>query len=92
MIANAWRACLAGAPRPVHLDVAGLMGEHLEAGTFDDHLIPADLLQRIGRTALAPSAQQLDAAAQAIRRAGKVAVLVGTDAVASGAAGALTAL
>jgi acetolactate synthase-1/2/3 large subunit len=92
MIANAWRACLAGAPRPVHLDVAGLMGEHLEAGTFDDRLIPADLLQRIGRTALAPSAQQLDAAAQAIRRAGKVAVLVGTDAVASGAAGALTAL
>jgi acetolactate synthase-1/2/3 large subunit len=92
MIANAWRACLAGAPRPVHLDVAGLMGEHLEAGTIDDSVVPADLLQRIGRTALAPSAAQLDAAAQVIRRADKVAVLVGTDAVASGAAGPLIAL
>lgn len=92
MIASAWRASLAGAPRPVHLDVAGLMGEHLEAGTLDDSHLPEDLLKGIGRTALAPSAPQLDAASLAIRAASKVAILAGTDAVASGAAGALLAL
>jgi acetolactate synthase-1/2/3 large subunit len=76
----------------VHLDVAGLMGEYLEKETIDASRVPADLLKNITRPALAPSAGQIQAAATAIRAARKVVIVAGSDAVASGAGSATSAL
>jgi acetolactate synthase-1/2/3 large subunit len=92
LLANAWRTALAGVPRPVHLDVPGLMAEHLEAGTIDESAVPADLLKNIERPALAAAPQQLQAAAAAIRRAGSVVIVAGSDAVAAHAGPAILAL
>lgn len=92
LLAHAWRTALAGVPRPVHLDVAGLMGEGIETATIDDTLAPADLLARTRRVALAPAQGDLQAAAAAIRAAGKVVIVAGSDALTSGAAAALLAL
>lgn len=92
MLAHAWRVALTGATRPVHLDVAGLMGELIETASIDDAQVPQDLLRRQRRAATAPAAEELDAAADAMRRSARIAVLVGTDAVASGAAARLLAL
>lgn len=92
LLAHAWRTSLAGVPRPVHLDVAGLMGEYLETTPLDDAQVPADLIKRIERSASVPSAHQLEAAATAIRSAGKVVIVAGSDAVAAGAGAALMAL
>src|SRR4051812_15597373 len=46
LLAHAWRTTQAGVPRPVHLDVAGLMGEYIETGTLEDTHLPPDLLAR----------------------------------------------
>jgi acetolactate synthase-1/2/3 large subunit len=92
LLANAWRTCLAGVPRPVHLDVAGLMAEYLEKETVDETFVPADLIKNIRRTALTPAASELQAAAAAIRGARKVVIVAGSDAVATGAGPALFAL
>lgn len=92
MLANAWRTALSGVPRPVHLDVPGLMAEHLESATIDDRFVPADLLKAIERPRLAPMPSQLQAAAGAIRGARRVVIVAGSDAVAAGAGPALQAL
>jgi acetolactate synthase-1/2/3 large subunit len=92
LLANAWRTALAGVPRPVHLDVAGLMGEYLETALLDDSGVPADLLKGITRPALPAAAAQLQAAAAAIRAAGKVVIVAGSDALATGAGPAILGL
>ncbi|MDB5955882.1 thiamine pyrophosphate-binding protein [Ramlibacter sp.] len=92
LLANAWRTALAGAPRPVHLDVAGLMAEFLEKETLDDSAVPADLLRNIQRPLLAPADYQLQAAAAAVRGGRKVVIVAGSDAVVTGAGPALCAL
>lgn len=92
LLANAWRTSLAGVPRPVHLDVAGLMAELLEKEFVDESAVPADLLKNITRPALAPSANQIHAAVAAIRAARKVLIVAGSDAVATGAGAAVLSL
>lgn len=92
LLANAWRTALAGVPRPVHLDVPGLMAEHLESAMLDERFVPTDLLKGIERLALAPAPQQLEAAAAAIRQARKIVIVAGSDAVATHAGSAILAL
>ncbi|VTU23075.1 Acetolactate synthase large subunit [Variovorax sp. PBL-H6] len=92
LLANAWRTALAGVPRPVHLDVAGLMAEYLEPSLLDDANVPADLLKGITRPVQAAAAHQLERAAAAIRGARKVVIVAGSDALAAGAGPAILAL
>lgn len=92
LLANAWRTSLAGVPRPVHLDVAGLMAEYLEKEFVDENGVPADLLKRITRPTLAPDVQQLQEAASAIRAARKVVIVAGSDAGTTNAGPAIFAL
>jgi acetolactate synthase-1/2/3 large subunit len=92
LLANAWRTALAGVPRPVHLDVAGLMAETLEPALLDDTHVPTDLLKSITRQVPAPADVQLQAAAAAIRAARKIVIIAGSDAVATGAGPSILAL
>ena len=80
LLANAWRSMLAGVPRPVHLDVAGLMGEFIESAELDERNAPSGLLAQIARSAHPPLASQVEAAACAIRTARKIVIVCGTDA------------
>lgn len=92
VLAHAWRNALAGVPRPVHLDVAGLMGELVEKTVLEGDTGPVGLLRDIHRPRHAPEAHALEAAADRIRAARRIAIVAGTGAVTSGAGEAVLAL
>lgn len=92
VLAHAWRTALAGTPRPVHLDVAGLMGEFIEKTVLEGDLGPDGLLRDIRREPAAAAPGELQAAATRIRSARRIAVVAGSGAVTSRAGAAVIAL
>jgi len=88
---QAWAAAIAAPPRPVHLDLNGLMGEVVETGTTKE--LPATLTAwraPAHRPAADPAA--VEAAAQALLSARKVVIVAGDGAALSGCGAELLTL
>ena len=85
LLAQALRTAVSGSPRPVHLDLNGLQGEIIENGLLDAPALPAAELGSLPRTP--PSAQRasIEAAAQALAKAERPVLVIGTGAVQAGA-------
>ncbi|WP_159450455.1 thiamine pyrophosphate-binding protein [Bradyrhizobium mercantei] len=88
VMAQAWRYAVSGTQRPVHIDVAGLMGETLEMCTPSSK--QPDPVSPMQRLSLIPPLEQLKAAAREIAEARRVVIVAGTAAVSSAAGPALT--
>jgi acetolactate synthase-1/2/3 large subunit len=88
---QAWSAAVSVPPRPVHLDLNGLMGEFVETSTTEAP--PADL-SAWAAPSHRPGADpaEVRAAAKALLSAGKVAIVAGDAAALSGCGAELLAL
>ena len=85
LFAKAWRLALSGTPRPVHLDVAGLQGEVIEAGTVDDSS-DAEVFSAIAPLhRFAPAPGDVHRACIAIRRSQRPLIVLGAGAALSDA-------
>ncbi len=88
---QAWAAAVSSPPRPVHLDLNGLMGELVEAGSTDAALAElGDWRAPLHRPVADPAS--IRAAAAALLSSGKVAILAGEGAALSGCGPELLAL
>ena len=86
LMRQAWREAMTGTPRPAHLDLNGLMGEVIEAGTVDEPPVkePAFQLTMPPHRPVA-AALEIEQAAEQILRADKIVIVAGEGATASGA-------
>jgi acetolactate synthase-1/2/3 large subunit len=88
---QAWAAAVAAPPRPVHLDLNGLMGELVEAGAIEAPLAALGAWRAPShRPAADPAA--VEAAAEALLSVGKLAIVAGDGAALSGCGAELLAL
>lgn len=91
MLAQALRSATAETPRPVHLDVNGLQGEHIETATLSWPALPDPASARLRSRRVRPDDTDLARAAARIAAAERPIVVAGTGAVQSGAHQALLA-
>jgi acetolactate synthase-1/2/3 large subunit len=93
LLRQAWRAAMTGTPRPAHLDINGLQGEIIETGIVDEPagVDPAFQL-RMPPFRPAPSNDELERAAAALRGSKRLAIVAGAGAAASQAGPELLAL
>ncbi len=88
---QAWAAAVGAPPRPVHLDLNGLMGELVEAGATEAPLAALGAWRAPAhRPAADPAA--VEAAAEALLSTGKLAIVAGDGAALSGCGAELLAL
>ena len=88
---QAWAAAVAWPPRPVHLDLNGLMGEFVETGSTDAALAAlGNWRAPLYRPVADPASVR--AAADALLSAGKVAIVAGDGAALSSCGAELLAL
>lgn len=88
---QAWAAAVSVPARPVHLDLAGLMGEVIENGEVEAP--PAELgALRAPRFRPSPDPASIAAAAAALGRARRVAIVAGDGAALSGCGAELLAV
>ena len=88
----AWRAALAGTPRPAHLDFAGLQGEQIETGTIGEPPVIDLEARRLPPHRPAADPADVARAAGALAEARKVVIVAGEGAAASQAGPELLAL
>jgi len=81
LLAQALRTAISGSPRPVHLDLDGLQGEIIENGRLDAPPLPDAALGRLPKLRPRAPAEQIEAAARALRGAQRPVLVVGTGAV-----------
>lgn len=93
LLRQAWRAAMTGTPRPAHLDINGLQGEIIEAGSVGEAagVDPAFGL-RMPPFRPAPSDDEIERAAVALRASKRLAIVAGAGAAASQAGAELLAL
>lgn len=93
LLRQAWRAAMTGSPRPAHLDLNGLQAEVIESGTVNE---PAgcDPAFQLGMPPHrpAPADDEIERVAKVLRDAGRIAIVAGAGAAASGAGPELLAL
>ncbi len=90
---HAWRASMAGTPRPVHLDLNGRIAEVVETGPVAEPVgqgSPFD--QKLPPHRPEPDPSSVERAAAAISAAKRVAIVAGAGAAASGCGAELLAL
>ena len=92
LLRHAWRAALADPPRPTHLDFCGLQGDVIELGqTAEPPMIdPED--RRIPAHRPIADPKDVERAAAALKAKGRVVIVAGEGAAASGAGSELLAL
>jgi acetolactate synthase-1/2/3 large subunit len=88
---QAWSAAVAAPPRPVHLDLNGLMGEFVERSSTDEPPAALDAWVAPAHRPVADAAS-VQAAAQALLSASKIVVVAGDGAALSGCGAELLAL
>lgn len=89
---QAFRAATSGAPRPVHIDLAGLRGEGVETATYDGEIAPDPRYNALPARRPAVDADEIAAAAAMIRESTRCVIVCGAGALHSGAGGAIRAL
>jgi acetolactate synthase I/II/III large subunit len=92
LLRHAWRAALAEAPRPTHLDFCGLQGDVIELGHTSE---PTDIdpeARQIPAHRPVADAHDIERAAAALKAAGRVVIVAGDGAAASQAGPEVLAL
>lgn len=90
---QAWREAMSGTPRPVHLDLEGLMGEVVETGPVSEPVgttWPFDMTMPPHRPV--PPDSDIEGAARSLTAAMRVVIVAGAGAMASGCGPELLAL
>ena len=86
LLRQAWREALSGTPRPVHLDLNGLMGEVVETGPVHEAPGPDPVFQMtVPPHCPVAAAAEIERAAERIRAANRVVIVAGEGATASAA-------
>lgn len=85
LLRHAWRIALAGSPRPVHLDLAGLQAEDIEAGSIAEETAISVFQGRVPGHRPIAGPDEIERVAAVIARAQRPVLIVGAGAVASGA-------
>jgi acetolactate synthase-1/2/3 large subunit len=88
----AWRAALAGTPRPAHLDFAGLQGEVIETGQIAEPPVIDQEARRLPPHRPAADPRDVARAAAALTNAKRVVIVAGEGAAMSQAGPELLAL
>jgi acetolactate synthase-1/2/3 large subunit len=93
LMRQAWREAMTGTPRPAHLDLNGLQADVIETGTVTDPPV-ADPAFQLGMPAYrpAPADDEIERAAARLRGAGRIVIVAGEGAMASGAGRELLAV
>jgi acetolactate synthase-1/2/3 large subunit len=92
LLRQAIRTAASGTPRPVHLDLNGLQGETIEAGTVDETAEIGEAACRMPPHRPVPPDDDVARAAAALQGATRVAIVAGEGALASGAGPEVLAL
>jgi acetolactate synthase-1/2/3 large subunit len=86
LLRQAWRTALTGSPRPVHLDLAGLLAEVVETETVSEPVGDPVFEMKLPPHRPLADLTQVQLAAAAIRAARRPILVVGNGAAVSGAA------
>lgn len=89
---QAFRAATSGAPRPVHIDLAGLRGEGVETWTYDDEIAPDQRYSALPARRPAVDEDEVARAAAMVRESRRCVIICGAGAIHSGAGAAVRAL
>jgi acetolactate synthase I/II/III large subunit len=93
LLRQAWREAMTGSPRPAHLDLNGLQGEIVEAGSVPEPAETDPAFQlRMPPYRPAPSDDEIERAASALRGSKRLAIIGGAGIAASRAGPELLAL
>jgi thiamine pyrophosphate-dependent acetolactate synthase large subunit-like protein len=92
LLRHAWRAALAEPPRPTHLDFSGLQGDVIELGQTGEPTVIDPEARQIPAHRPVADARDIERAAAALKAAGRIAIVAGDGAAASGAGAEVLAL
>ncbi len=92
LLRHAWRAALADAPRPTHLDFCGLQGDVIELGQTSEPTEIDPEARRIPAHRPVADDRDIERAATALKAAGRVVIIAGDSAASSQAGPEVLAL